>query len=729
MMEIISQTNRTILLDVINPEKLDLLTLVGEVKGIDSLSDDQMREINLHLECRSYEEAERKMAPVIWSFFDAYSQSVKYTLKKPENISESMLTEIKLNEQENFLKTVFTVMSSRKSQGLLNVEFGFEKLLEMISPKKVMEDIKQVRKEIQYNYSKYAEMEDGDPGKLDIGDRLNVLFEEASSNYNNIMAMLPLAIEDVKTRLLLGGGEQKSDNKELVPGILTMAENGELKVLEAPKEENTALATLDDNVNAGLIEVIREDYNAVNDTPSDYVQNLVVRTFCPLASTNQTKIDVETEVLNYNSYLEFYRTSKDNFIKVVKPLVEKLLGIKMYFDQYKAKSKGMPPSLLIANISPEMLAKSSNLPRLITYLNTTNSKNNFKDTIWYAIYPNVSWSQNVTNKINRERFKGNVQKAGTDVYSMESLSILLDVFKDYRVETFFSFENREETTFNALAAEGVEKAIEKCAPLIGRPYSEFAIPVLPNFTVIPKNKSGVTLDTKMRVTDNNNVAFSDAKEDVMRLWIEGVYINGAYVAAGFRAATQCPEFLKDHFNRTKVKTDSELPGVRFDIEAGNNSLLAYTSMPKEITGFTTTIKNQINQKNFGWIFSSENASLNGENITNITVYKARNLLYNSEFSSYESVYKTQVTTYIERILRYVTGDFKEDNIKNFFSNNPQSQKSKWYMKKDCINAIITEGDNLEYSIDEATSICELTISFNGSPRNLEVLINRVSSNA
>jgi len=729
MMEIISQTNRTILLDVINPEKLDLLTLVGEVKGIDSLSDDQMREINLHLECRSYEEAERKMAPVIWSFFDANSQSVKYTLKKPENISESMLTEIKLNEQENFLKTVFTVMSSRKSQGLLNVEFGFEKLLEMISPKKVMEDIKQVRKEIQYNYSKYAEMEDGDPVKLDVGDRLNVLFEEASSNYNNIMAMLPLAIEDVKTRLLLGGGEQKSDNKELVPGILTMAENGELKVLEAPKEENTALAALDDNVNAGLIEVIREDYNAVNDTPSDYVQNLVVRTFCPLASTNQTKIDVETEVLNYNSYLEFYRTSKDNFIKVVKPLVEKLLGIKMYFDQYKAKSKGMSPSLLIANISPEMLAKSSNLPRLITYLNTTNSKNNFKDTIWYAIYPNVSWSQNVTNKINRERFKGNVQKAGTDVYSMESLSILLDVFKDYRVETFFSFENREETTFNALAAEGVEKAIEKCAPLIGRPYSEFAIPVLPNFTVIPKNKSGVTLDTKMRVTDNNNVAFSDAKEDVMRLWIEGVYINGAYVAAGFRAACQCPEFLKDHFNRTKVKTDSELPGVRFDIEAGNNSLLAYTSMPKEITGFTTTIKNQINQKNFGWIFSSENASLSGENITNITVYKARNLLYNSEFSSYESVYKTQVTTYIERILRYVTGDFKEDNIKNFFSNNPQSQKSKWYMKKDCVNAIITEGDNLEYSIDEATSICELTISFNGSPRNLEVLINRVSSNA
>ena len=103
-------------------------------------------------------------------------------------------------------------------------------------------------------------------------------------------------------------------------------------------------------------------------------------------------------------------------------------------------------------------------------------------------------------------------------------------------------------------------------------------------------------------------------------------------------------------------------------------------------------------------------------------------MYDTETSSFEPVYKTQVTTYIERVLRYVTGDFKEDNIKSFFSNNPQSQKSKWMAKKDCVNAIITEGDNLEYIIDEANGVCELTISFHGSPRNLEVQINRLTSN-
>ncbi|MCM1183238.1 MAG: transcriptional regulator [Roseburia sp.] len=725
-MEIISQTNRTLLLDTVNPLKQNLLTLIGDVKGLDSLSDDQMREINRHLECHSYEEMERKFEPTVWSFFDAKSQSVIYTLECPETIPASMLTEIRLNDYDSFFKTILTVMESRKSQGLLNVEFHFEQLLEMISPKKVMEDIKLVRKEIQHNYEKYSKLEDGDPAKLDLGDKLNLLFEDASKNYNNIMAMLPLAIEDIKTRLLLGNGGQEKGGKGIAVGKLTMGETGELKILEAPKEETTSLAVVDNEVTAGLVEALADDYREVNESPNDYVQNLVVRTFCPLTATTPTEIDMETEVANYNSYLEFYRTSKDNFIKVVKPLVEKLLGIRMFFDQYKTKTKGMPPTLVIANISPEIMAKSPNIPRLLTYLNTTNSKNNFNDTIWYAIYPNLSWSQNMTNKIHRERFQGNVRKAGTDVYSMEALSTLLNVFKDYRVETFFSFENREETTFNAIAAEGIEKMIERCAPLVGKPYSEFAIPVLPNFTVLPKNKSGVVLDSRMHITDENGVELSEAKEDVIRLWIEGVYISGAYVAAGFRAACQCPEYLRNHFKLTKVRTDLELPGVRFDIEAGNHSLMACTTMPKEITGFTNTIKTQINQKNFGWVFASENASQDGAAITNITVYKARNLLYDTEHSTYEPVYKTQVTTYIERILRYVTGDFKEDNIRDFFSNNPKSQKSKWLAKQDCINAIITEGDSLDYSINDRNGICELTLSFNGSPRNLEVQINRIS---
>ncbi len=723
-MDVIPQTNRTLLLEEINPEKLDLLTLIGDVKGMESLDDDQIKEINTHLLCRNYAEFEEKFNPVVYSFYDVNSQSVKYTLKKPESIPPEMLTEVPVNTQNDFLKMLFTVIDSKKAMGVLNTDFGFENLLDMISPKKVMEDIMQVRKLIQFNYGKYAALDDGDPSKLDLGDKLNVLFEQASANYNNVMAMLPLAIEDIKTRLLLGAGEDGESSGPISVGVLNMSDTGELKVIEAPQNDALALTDGSDNPNAGLIEALEDDYTTLNeDNPSDYVKSLVVRTFCPLPSNNQTEIDMETEIANYNSYLTFFKESKDAFIKVVKPLVETLLGVKMFFDQYKVKNKGMQPSLLIANIKPDMMAKSNNIPLLETFLNTINNKNNFTNTIWYAIYPNLAIDVGGGGKEIRSRFKGNVKKVNPNVNSIETLSTLLNTFKDYRVETFFSFETREETTFSVIATEGIEKFTDRCEPLRGRPFSEFAIPCLPNFTVIPKNKSGVTLDNKMLLNENNVAELSKEKEDIMKLWIHGVYISGAYVAAGFCGACQCPEFLKERFIRSPI--NKQLPGVRYDIEVGDNALITPTQMPKEITGFTSVIKGQINANSFGFIFASENSSLNGVSVTDVTVYKARNMMFNGDKSTYEQIYKTHATTYIERILRHGTSDFKQDNIVSFFSANPKSQKSKWLQSKDCINAVIGQSDDIGFVIEDITGMCELNIYFDGNPRNLEVVINRV----
>ena len=52
----IKQTNRTMLMETVNPEKLDILTLVGDVRGIESLSDDKIKEINDHLLVHSFDE-------------------------------------------------------------------------------------------------------------------------------------------------------------------------------------------------------------------------------------------------------------------------------------------------------------------------------------------------------------------------------------------------------------------------------------------------------------------------------------------------------------------------------------------------------------------------------------------------------------------------------------------------------------------------------------------------
>ncbi len=566
------------------------------------------------------------------------------------------------------------------------------------------------------------ELDDGDPKRLDLGDTLNYQFEQASQNYNNVLAMLPLAIEDIKTRLLLGDGESGQGGPDFKAGLLSMGEDGELKILEMKQEESTQLAVVDDEVNLSLMDAFREDYDALNETPSGYVRDLVVRTFCPLSSTMESNVNRELEVNNYNTYLEFYKQSKNDFVKVVKPLIEKILGVKTFFDQYRVKEKGMQPKLLITNIPLEMLVKSSNLPRLITYLNTTNDKNEFDNTIWFGIVPDVELNQTGGGKLQRVRFAGNKREEKQGTTSMESLAALMNAIEPYKISTFFSFCTSEETTFNYIATEGIELFKDKCAPLMKKTYSEFVIPCIPNVTIIPKDKSGLVLDKKMVMDEDGNVALSSEKDDVMKMWLEGIYVSAAYEAAGIVAAWQCPEYLKQRFKDTSM----EYPGVRFDIEADDNALLATTSMTKEISGYTNAIKNSINHTGFGFVFSSDNAQYKGQEIKNITVYKARNLL--SRGNEFEPIYKTLVVTYIERMLRFYSSDFKQDKIEKFFSSNPNSQKSRWDANRQYVNSILQGGDELDCNIDEKYGVCDVLVTFANTTRNLKVQLERKARN-
>lgn len=717
-METITQTNRTMLFAEVNPERLNLLTLIGDVRGRTSLDDDKMKEINEVLAVRSFEEFLEKFAPTVYSWCDASSGSIQYSLVKPENIPQSCITEIPINEENDLLNMLITLLDAKGAQGLMNVEFKFGQILDMISPKKIMEDIRQVRREIQYTYGKYMELEEEDPKRLDIGDQLNYQFEKASQNYNNVLAMLPLAIEDIKTRLLLGESTNGKSGQDFKAGLLRMGEDGELKILEMKQEESTQLAVVDDQVNTSLMETFREDYDALNEDPSDYVRDLVVRTFCPLSSTMESTVDREVEVKNYNHYLEFYKKSKDDFVKAVKPLIEKILGVKTFFDQYQVKEKGMQPQLLITNTPLDLMVKSSNLPRLLTYLNTSNDKNEFDHTVWFGIVPDVELNQTGGGKLKRMRFAGNQKVERAGINSMESLAILMNAICPYRVTTFFSFAGGEETSFSSIATGGVELFKERCAPLMKKEYSEFVVPCIPNATIIPKDKSGLILDKKMVIDTEGRVSLSEEKEDLMKMWIEGVYVGAAYEAAGIVAAWQCPEYLKQRFHNTSM----EYPGVRFDVEADDNSLLAATSMTKEISGFTNAIKNSINHTGFGFVFTSDNAQYKGREIKNIRVYKARNLL--SSGSEFEPIYKTLVLTYIERMLRFYSGDFKQDKILQFFSNNPNSQKSRWDTSRQYVNSILQDGDELDFAIDEKNGLCNVLVTFSNTTRNLKVELTR-----
>ena len=714
----INQTNRTILFEEINSEKLDLLTLIDEIGNFESLEDEKIKEINNHLLVKSFDEFLEKFEPKIYSYYDANSKNIMYLLEKPEGIPQEFITEISIDKGNTFFKMLNTLIDSRKSQGNKNVDFKFENILELISPKKVMEDIKQIRKEIAYTFSKYEELDDNNPKKLELGDKLNQKFEEASYNYNNVLGMLPLAIEDIKTRLLIENDNSTLATDKIKLGMLQIGDKGELEVIEYKQEVSSDLVLIEEKNSTELVEAFKYDYESVTEQSNSYMKDLIVRTFVPLAK-GIIDVDLEQEIQNYNNYLEFYKIAQENFIKVAKPLVEKILGIKMFFEQYDAKIAMMQPALLITNIKADMLIRGENKEKLKAYLNTVNSKNDFENTVWLGIYPNVDLDVKKSSGKIRERFKGS-QNNGVEKNknNIETLSNLMTVLGSYKIQLFFNFEGNSETTFDDVATKGIEKYLEKTKILENQRYSEYLVPVIPNFTIIPKDKSGVILDAKMKY-ENEVAKLSKEKEDLLQFWIEGVYIDGAYVAAGIIASMQCPSYLKERF----ANTSPNYPGVRFDIEAEDNAYKVKTTMAKEISGFTNSLKDKINQFNYGFIFSSDSVQVNKEKIKNITVYKARTLARNDE-GMYESVYKTLTTTYIERILRYATMDFKEDKLNNFFSTNPLSQKSIWLKDRKFVNSIMQKGDDISHMIDEENGICQLNITFAGNMKNLQVEISK-----
>ena len=711
---IFEQTNRTILFEEINSEKLDLLTLVGSSNNITSLDDEKIREIHEHLLIRNFSEFLTKFEPKVYSFFNAATQKVKYSLEIPNGILDNCITEIPINMENTFFKMLITLLDSKKINGSKNVDFNFKEILNMLSPKKVMDDIKQLRKEIAYLHDKYESLEEEDPTKLEYADKLNIAFSKAGESYNNILGMLPLAIEDIKTRVLIGQSENGGKAEEIKIGMLTMDEHGELKIIEEKSKKSTALTVASNQHNQLLAQYFEDDFEEVNEEPNDYVKNLVVRTFVPLPTVIE-EIDVEREVKNYNQYLTFYKEAQEDFIKTIKPLMEKLLGVKVFFEQYDKDLNGMKPSLLVVNNKIEMLLKGENKQALELYLNTVNQKNDFENTIWYGIIPSINLDEVDNAKNIRQRFKGTTKVQKKSVNTNENLQVLMSILAKYKVASFFSVIGTDETTFNNLATTGIGKYVEKTKNLQYRDFSQFLIPCVPNFTIIPKEKSSVILDYKLKAEESNLAEFD--KNELVKFWIEGVYIESSYVAAGITAAQQCPEYLRKRFK----KTDLREPGVRINIEEKDNSFKIVTSMSKEITGYTIATKDSINRNNFGFIFSSDNVQHGGKLINNITVYKARTLATNED-GVFEPMYKTVATTYIERVLRFITTDFKEDKIKDFFSNKPTSQKNKWLSNQDCVNSILQPGDDISVNIEGDN--CHLHINFNGDVKNLTLEITK-----
>ena len=434
-------------------------------------------------------------------------------------------------------------------------------------------------------------------------------------------------------------------------------------------------------------------------------------------------MDTDTKVVElYNKYSAINTLWQKSFIRTAKLLIERILSVKAFFDQYQPKTPFMRPSLLVVNAPMPDILEEKNLENLKKYLETVNNKSDYSNTIWFGIVPNIEYSDEHDIDIDEETMKqfGYTGDIYTGVSIMPTpvsdLQLLLDEIKDYRIQVFFSFETGEDTTFLKLSTHGMDQYMENTQELENADYSRYAIPSLPNFTVIPSDKSRVVLGSKAVRDKDGKLQFSTDRDDFMKFWIYGVYIGAAYVAAGIAAAYQCPNFLSTKFGG-KVK--KEYPGVRFDIEAGDNALYVTTTMPKEIAGYTTETKNIINEHKYGFVFSSDKNQLNGNSINLVTVYKSR-CMNESTNGGFESIFRETTRTYLYRMIGALTSDYKKERIDKIFESG--GKVKEWQLSPNYVNSILREGDGIEKGECNDTTY-NIEINFAGVSENMELQIN------
>jgi hypothetical protein len=408
----------------------------------------------------------------------------------------------------------------------------------------------------------------------------------------------------------------------------------------------------------------------------EFQRSLILSAFTDRANLAMSAMEPMEKVQRYNYLSGINLKWEKSFILAAKNLIQKLLSVKAFFDQYDSKITKMKPSLLVVNADMNDI-EGKDLERLELYLKSVNDKLDYKDSIWFAIAPQVRFNPEIKGdredyelKMREMGYTGDFLEPGA-VNEVSSLTSVVDITSRYRIQTFFSYETCEDTTFSAFATKGVEAYVEKTQEFAdANENAKYIIPALPNFSVIPRDAGKVVYGEEAKITDGGTVKFSSHTDEQFRYWIQGVYVSAAHVACGLASACQCPEYLKNKATKdVRYSVLDNSPGVRFDIESGNYSEVIKTTMPREDSGITSNTRRLLAQSNFGFIFSSDKAG-------NVAVRSARCM--EKSDGKYVSIFKEITKSYIVRIMEEIS-EGKSDLIQAQFA--PGGQIKQWELTK------------------------------------------------
>lgn len=673
------QTNRVLLIEEIAPNKENIVSTVNYIEQREGLSDEEINEIHKKLEVSSFDEVIEKFNPCIYMLLDTDHLQVEFF----KTFSAEMPIDVQVipiaNQMPFFDELVELIENKRKHRYVLTSfqDFG-DSLIDVPN----VTGLTELREAIFY------EITNGNSAKAE------KLLDELIKKYDNGVLLIRTFLNEAEVFF------RQSEEGRNSCFIVQETENTQIHVVNASErfEHNRShTKEQEDAYIAFLNEIL----------PKKQINNrrlmaLILELIC-----KSGKYDLGIFARNYEEYQEFYGKILQNFWWEAKPVLETLLGIKSFFDSYTTDDGIMPPTIVVTNCTPEMLADHKYKDVFRIYLETMNEKNYHDKTIWYAILPRMPFKSGLKEQI-RERFAAKGTRYTYQANDLEYVQVVLELLEQYHIQTFLSIIPGKDTVFHALVRNGLEAFEDSFLFLEKEERKEFLIPCYPNFTIIPQEYAALSLGKQISYDAlYDKVEFGKEK----MLWMSEVIVEASYVAAGLQAACQCPQYLSQ-FYKKHVRQD--VSGVAYRICEKDHNLCTTSQMFPEVMGYSEELTTKLNRYSKGIVFAP---------------YKGKVIAMTDRVYSYKQdmpdyIANIQTLTYMERIIRYESQDYKEHLIKEFFQARPGSIISRWKDSAEAVNAILKKEEQIEYNINEKENSCTFKVQFKERSREDVVKISR-----
>ncbi|MBR3051393.1 MAG: hypothetical protein IKG61_08090, partial [Selenomonadaceae bacterium] len=657
------QTSRTILFEKFNADETaySLVDLLESEDGPGKIGRNGEEELKKLLTVNTFEQFIEKFAPPVYEIIlppptDEDGNVIgaprfMYTLDAKE-VDKYFYNEPRPLNKHLYYEMLMQIYKDKCSSRQSDFEYDDSKILEMITPRQEVKKFERLRRSLNNNRAKcyFGELNGEDTSAY--LNKYDAALDEITPLMKDKLVMVAQRLDDiaVSTKIPAAVTDSSKMLTSPVAGYLAYDEDGRLTFKEhakvnsvpqigAPKE-NTLLLTAQrtEEIRADIEDVYNEAVPEDKRAEEKFTLDLMLKTLAPLDGRDIDRPALEGEKVQLQAV---YKSSRDEFARMMCHEIEKLLGVKAFFDQAGDESGYFEPGLIVANCTAAELLEDSlrdKFKRFISYKGVKQATNRIWLGILPAVYadgaPVASGSVNSTmSRAQRKAARENQLKVAGDFLTLQTAQTMLRILNDAHIMT----------AFNVRQSRDKEKGVESVTPDYLRNRREnfaslndcdHAVYAYPNFVI---------MRTRQVKIDPNE---ADTPEAV-RIKLPGVYVDAAYPAAGIIAASQQIKYLENHGFKGKVNRQNVCVHVNLeDVNVRKNLCSRFNLALNQTWGDV-----EDDARGFGLAFCGEPKNIGGKEMDHTYIFSARTLARN-ESGNYRLISRVLLADFIDAYLRY-----------------------------------------------------------------------------